>query len=388
MPMGTKLNPAELLYVGLDTHKRTHAAWAQNCFGEKYLSQEIENTMEGFGLLAQKVQRLSEKLGLKPVFGLEDTGGSGHALACYLTEKDNLVKTVNPVLVHRLRSKTTHPEKSDILDAKGVAKVLILEGIDKLPSYKISKRSTIANDLRGLLNDRSYLVKEQTRIKNHLHVLLPQGHGLEYNSKFGSIFSLKALSYWIEHPCADNVIKAANQGCNDRGDKSDSDGMPNILPNQIKRKAKRLLALYSEIKEIEAEMTQIVKQYDSPLQTMKGFGPVATAGVLAEIKDIARFRSAPSLAKYAGTLPKENSSAGSHHVHKSKSGNRRLNTYLHRVALSQISRYGDPKGKEYYQKKIAEGKTKSRALTCLKRRLVDIIFMMLKNNTAYDSSLH
>ena len=60
--------------------------------------------------------------------------GSGHFLARHLFASGLEIKTVNPVLVKTLRKYETHPEKSDLQDAYGVAKVLI-EKIDTLPTH-------------------------------------------------------------------------------------------------------------------------------------------------------------------------------------------------------------------------------------------------------------
>jgi len=38
---------------------------------------------------------------------------------------------------------------------------------------------------------------------------------------------------------------------------------------------------------------------------------------------------------------------------------------------------------EYYQKKLSQGKTNKQALICIMRRLVNIIYGMMKNKTAY-----
>jgi hypothetical protein len=57
---------------------------------------------------------------------------------------------------------------------------------------------------------------------------------------------------------------------------------------------------------------------------------------------------------------------------------------IHRIALSQISRSGNAQAKAYFQKKLSEGKTKAQALCCLKRRLVDSIFMLLKHKQPYN----
>jgi transposase len=56
----------------------------------------------------------------------------------------------------------------------------------------------------------------------------------------------------------------------------------------------------------------------------------------------------------------------------SLAGNRKLNYALHMVAVCQAS--SDVRGRTYYRKKIAEGKSRKEALRCLKRRVCDAVF--------------
>ena len=42
-----------------------------------------------------------------------------------------------------------------------------------------------------------------------------------------------------------------------------------------------------------------------------------------------------------------------------------------------------PIARAYYLKKLAEGKTKKQAITCLKRRLCDIIYAMMRDKSEY-----
>jgi len=67
---------------------------------------------------------------------------------------------------------------------------------------------------------------------------------------------------------------------------------------------------------------------------------------------------------------------------------RQLNTAIYRITLCQIGsdRSGRPrnsKAREYFLRKISEGKTKKEALACLQRTLCDIIYAMTKNKTEY-----
>lgn len=370
----SQLHPSKLMYIGMDIHKETHAAYASDCFGSMCLSKEIENNELGFNHLVQTINKLTKENGLTPIFGLEDTGGYGRKLAKYLVRENHIVKSISPIMVTRIRNKKAHPEKNDLLDAKGVAKVLIHEGIDTLPNYRLSENSDIAKGLRNIINDRTFLIKERTRIKNQLHVLLCDKYGFDYKTKyFKNVFTLKAVSFFLKD-------------CKAKRGKEDGQlsGLElNILNSQIRRKFERIVGIQAEVKEIEGEIRKLIDTTNIKIETMPGCGLVTTAMIIAEVSDINRFQSAAKLAKYAGLAPREKSSGKTKNMFKSKAGNKRLKGAFHSIALSQIGRYGNKAGKEYYEKKVDEGKTKMQALTHLKRKIVDIIYLMLKNETEY-----
>lgn len=359
----------QFLYVGMDIHKDNHTAAATNCFGQNLLKMELSNSNKDFDILVARVERLSKAENLKPVFGLEDSCGNGLRLARYLVNQGFLVKMVPPVLTDQFRKYETHPEKNDSLDALAAARVLI-QRIDKLPDYRITKQDELSNEIKELALDREFLVKEQTRLKNQLHRFLHKAWNSEYRQKCRNPFSVKALNYWKTHPIPNKS--------------ADILGNPEILKNQIKRKVKRLIAIKEERQEIETELELLIKRTGQKLKTLNGCGTVLCAKVMAEIKDIQRFKSPSALAKYAGLCPREKSSGNTFRHIKTKSGNRKLNEAIHRIALSQISRSGNQQAKQYFKRKISEGKTKAQALCCLKRRLIDIIYMMLKYQQGYN----
>jgi transposase len=59
----------------------------------------------------------------------------------------------------------------------------------------------------------------------------------------------------------------------------------------------------------------------------------------------------------------------------SLAGNRHLNNALHMVAVCQAR--SDVRGRAYYRKKMAVGKSRKEALRCLKRRISDAVFRSL-----------
>jgi len=351
----------QTFFVGVDVHKDTHTAVGVTPFGEKIFEVKIGNYPHDFESLASRVEQTKSKTSLSPYFGLEDCHGYGSRLAMFLAEAGYPVVHVPPILVDDRRKNSTHPEKNDSLDAYGVAEVMIRK-IDTLPAYILTDERKIANDLREISIDRGFLVKEKTRLKNQLHTFLHRLHNTGYRTMFSNPFSQKALKHWL---------KAYPRGAS-----------PFVI-RAMKRKVRRLLAIQEEIKELEAELAKLVADSGHTIQTASGCGAVTAGAIIGEIGDISRFKSPGSLAKYAGCAPRECSSGKTFRHRKTRAGNRRLNCAFHRMALSQISRMGNPLALRYFRKKVSEGKTKSQALVCLRRQMVNIVWSMMKHRTVY-----
>jgi transposase len=345
------------MFVGIDVHKDTHTAVGISPYGEKLFEITVGNYQNDFKLLEEKVK---EHTGvLSPYIGLEDVRGYGERLAGYLHERYP-VYHVPSILVDRARQNATHPEKSDSLDALGVAKVMI-QSIDTLLPYTISKESEKAKQLKEISIDREDLVLERTRLKNQVHTLLYRIYNTEYEQKFKDPFALKALRFW----------RNAKPKCD-----------PYLLKT-MKRKVRRLLGIHVEVSDLEKDMDTLLEAGGYTIQTASGCGLVLASTIIGEIGDINRFTSPGALSKYAGCSPRERSSGKRTRHVKSRSGNRRLNCAFHRMALAQISRMGNDRARTYFKRKVSEGKSKSQALVCLRRQMVNIVWMMLKHRTIY-----
>lgn len=247
------MNRSQILFVGIDVHKDTHTAVGLSPFGEKVFEMTIGNEAVDFISLVEKTKVEAERVGLVPRFGLEDVHSWGERLSSFLSEEGLPVVAVAPILVDHRRSKMTHPEKSDSLDASGVAAVMI-QRIDTLPVYKLTEEVQKAKQIRELSLEREWLVKERARLKNQLHVLLHRIHNTGYRAKFKDPFSKKALRYWM------------------RSVPKDTD---TILTQRTKRALRRLLDLREEIQEIEEELTALMEQSGYTLATASGCGTVS-----------------------------------------------------------------------------------------------------------------
>ena len=348
------------LFVGIDVHKDTHTAVGISPFGEMLFEKTVGNYPTDFDELSTCIKEAGARASLSPYVGLEDCAGYGNRIASYLYQDGYRVVHVPPVLVDRDRKRQTHPEKSDSLDALGVAKVMMYD-TDSLPVYSISESDTVAKYLKELSHDRACLVEECTRLKNQVHLLLHRIYNSEYRTYFKNPFSPQALKHWtrVRPECDPYLLRA------------------------LKRKVGRMQQLNVEMRELGHDMQNIMDENDYTLTTASGCGTVLAATIIGEIGDISRFKSPAALAKYAGCAPREYSSGTRARHRKTRSGNRTLNCAFHRMALSQISPTGVPIGKRYFQKKVSEGKTKSQALVCLRRHMVSVVYMMLKHKVEY-----
>lgn len=86
------------------------------------------------------------------------------------------------------------------------------------------------------------------------------------------------------------------------------------------------------------------------------------------------------------------SSAGKGKEQSSRQGNRQLHGLFYFLAVTMVSRPKNGKPNhpvfyDYYMRKICEGKTKSQALVCIMRRLVNIVYGMMKNKTEHQEAL-
>jgi transposase len=111
------------------------------------------------------------------------------------------------------------------------------------------------------------------------------------------------------------------------------------------------------------------------LTDIRGVGVVVAAMIIGHVGNIERFTSAAHFASYNATAPIEASSGENKRHRLNKRGNRQLNWDIHVVAITQL-RQPCP-GREYYDRKRAEGKNTKEAIRALKRQLSNVIYRSL-----------
>ena len=393
-----------LLYVGIDLHKETHTAVMVNCWNEKLEVVVIENKPSEFKKLADKVNGKSRSLGLNPIYGLENAYGYGRSLAVWLIENGCIVKDINPALAYDQRKSAPMFRKNDEWDAYCVATVLINQ-LHTLPDAKPKDNEWT---LSQLVNQREMLVKDGIRFKNGLHEQISMAYP-SYSKFFSEIDGKCAMYFWRAYPSpvhlegktaeeltaefkeiaritkrdkAERILDCVqNDGNTIREYQESRDFITRSLVRNLEHQKEELAG-------VDEEIEKILLTFDYKLTSMPGIGITVASKLIAEIGDIRRFPNADKLARFAGVAPVKFSSAGKGKEQSSRQGNRQLHGLFYFLAVTMVSvpKNGAPNHPifhSYYMRKIGEEKTKSQALVCIMRRLVNIVYGMMKNKTEY-----
>ena len=141
---------------------------------------------------------------------------------------------------------------------------------------------------------------------------------------------------------------------------------------------------YSCIGEIEDHMKQYLDRipYSSSLMSIKGIKQVTVAGIIGEVGNFEDFHRSDALVKLAGLNLYEISS-GKHKGKRriSKRGRSLLRKILYFASINVVK-----KGcimHDYYQRLINGGKPKIKALIAVSRKLLKVMFALVRDKTVY-----
>ncbi len=145
---------------------------------------------------------------------------------------------------------------------------------------------------------------------------------------------------------------------------------------------------HKQLEEVEKAVSSLLPFFECTLTTMPGIGTIMAAQLLSEIGNINHFPNANNLARFAGIAPITFSSSGKGKDKSTTQGNRRSKAtfYFLAIQMIQVSTHGTPRCPIFldcYNKRVEAGKSKKQVLICSARRLVNIVYGMLKNKTEW-----
>jgi transposase len=170
-----------------------------------------------------------------------------------------------------------------------------------------------------------------------------------------------------------------------------ANGQRLVMPGQdgtaalVKRIAAKLLELDREIKDIEKTIAERFRDhpYARIIESVPGFGPNLGAEFLVVTGgDLASFATAGRLASYAGLVPvPQDSGRVTGNLRRPKRYNRRLRRVFYLAALSSLRTTGP--SRQFYDRKRGERLIHSQALLALGRRLVDVLWALLRDSREF-----
>jgi len=136
---------------------------------------------------------------------------------------------------------------------------------------------------------------------------------------------------------------------------------------------------------LESLLKTWTEKIDSPLFSIKGVGFISALSLIAEYGNFESFDSPAKMLSFAGMEPSVNQSGTSNNRgHMVKRGSGYLRDTL--MNLSICFMMNNPVIYEYYRKKRLEGKPHRVALSHVAKKLIRIVFFLVKTNQPFDNS--
>jgi transposase len=149
--------------------------------------------------------------------------------------------------------------------------------------------------------------------------------------------------------------------------------------------ARQLLDLDRRIKDTDKLITSRFRDHPQAeiIESLPGLGPILGAEFLvATGGDLAAFGTPGRLASYAGLVPvTQDSGRVTGNLRRPKRYNRRLRRVFYMAALSSLK--GNGPSRVFYDKKRGERLIHTQALLALARRLVDVLWALLRDGRRF-----
>ena len=386
-----------MFYLGIDIAKVNHVASLIAKDGSILVKAiKFTNSNEGLQKLIDSISDYDQS---QIYCAMEATGTYWLSLFSALTDKGFNVSVFNPYQIKSFRGAyTNRKQKNDVIDSILIANFLSFNGIEhaSLPNDDLLALKNLTRYRRNLVDNIS---KAKIQVTGILDKVFP-----EYSDLFSDIFGEASKQILLNCPTPNevinfntrklaNLLKKASRGYHSTNKVRE---VKNLAKNsfgikftgdacsfEIKQLVNQIIFLENQVNELEVKIKDIYSKLDNHLQSIPGIGEVTAPIILAEIGDINNFSSPGKLTAFAGIDPSENQSGNkkSSNEKTSKRGSPYLRHALFTAAM--VASNNDPVMHDYYIKKRAEGKHHYVALTGIERKLLGIIFYVLKENRDY-----
>jgi len=322
--------PEGYLIIGIDPHKKRHAAVA---ITQDYTIRDrfkFDNTREGLDILLKRTRDEMVESGCRGVmFAIETGGHYWRNIAYYLDKKGIPFRFINQYTLKRRREgKDLNKRKNDYRDSEVAAQLLCTgEFVESVIPQGVYA------ELRTGHNAYRRLVKERTRITNLLKGLLDALFP-EFVSVFKDPCGLTALNVLstcsipsaIAGMTGDEFVTVIESRHNGRrlmrkklrelhslaGVSIGIEAGADSVSVEVSLLVAKLKLIGEQIRSMERILVKLVDESEEGkyLLSIRGLNYIAVAGLLAELGCFKAYRSAKQMIKMAGSNPTESESAG------------------------------------------------------------------------------
>jgi transposase len=358
---------------------------------------QFSNDKPGFNYFLQSILSCNES---QIKIGLEATGHYGDNLISFLLSHQLEFMIFNPLITNMTRkSKSLRKTKNDRIDSKTIASMLVT--VDFKPYAPLSYHM---DELKSLSRHRYRIIGNQTKQKVQLTRLLTITFP-EYANFFSSGHHIKtSYALLCRYSTPNEIIRASknallniiNKSSKGRFDMDkvnelrmlakQSIGSKPFLSLEIKHTISNIRFLQSQIDAIDIRIKEIIQISNSiNLLTIPGVSYISAAAILSEIGSIDNFENPAQLLAYAGLDPSiyQSGRYSANNTPMTKRGSKILRYFI--LNSAGIIVRLDPTFAKYHQKKLLEGKRYRTALSHSARKLIRIIFTLLKSNTTFET---
>ena len=325
------------LFIGIDFSKKTFdvsVIHPNDLQSSDY--HQFDNSKEGYVELLKWLKRLTKESCQAWMFCGENTGLYSLGLAKFLIGKDLFLWLENPLQVKQ--SSGIKREKNDKVDSLEIA-FYAYRFQDKARAFQLPSDS-----LRSL----ELLLSFRERLLGNKQALLVS---------------------------ASEIRRVMNR-----------DSTARFIYEQSQKDIERI---NKEIKEIEKRMLQQIAS-DESLQenyelvsSVNGIALINTVAILVATQNFTRFENSRQFSCYSGMAPfaKQSGTSLNSKPRVSNLANKKIKVLLTQAAKCDIRH--DPNVRQYYQRKLAEGKDKWLITNNVRNKMIHTIFAVVRNKQLY-----
>lgn len=296
---------------------------------------QVSNDSKGLSELLKWLKSFKDFDLIHTIFCMEHTGVYNYSLLTFLSRQQCQIWLENPVQIKK--SLGIQRGKNDKIDAKRIA-LFALKNLDEAKLWQPTRQ--VIDQIKHLTALRERLVESKKRLMVPVDEIKQCGD--------------KAMARMLEKSML-HAIKGIDKDI-----------------EQTEKKIKDVIDSDEHLKKLFTLVSSVV-----------GIGFVSAINLLICTNEFISFDNSRSFACYCGIAPFEHKSGISVRgkTRVSHMANKKMKTLLHLASLTAIK--FDAELKQYYERKIEEGKNKMSILNAIRNKLVHRIFAVVKRGFVY-----